>query len=279
MSATAPVRTLISKPPRQRVSVNGVAIGGQDILREARNHANEKPATAWQAAATALVVKELLVQEARRLGVSGDPASDGEGRMETDEEAAIRTLVEREVAVPEATAEECRRYYENHRSRFRSATLTEAAHILLAAAPEDGEARQAAAAMAQGFCDLLATEPGAFADLARQHSQCPSAGQGGSLGQLLPGSTVPEFESGIAGLEPGEISRNPVETRFGFHVVRVERRIEGRDLPFELVHDRIAAYLQDSAAHRAQAQYIARLVSAADIKGLDMAGAFEHRVH
>jgi peptidyl-prolyl cis-trans isomerase C len=279
MSATAPVRTLISKPPRQRISVNGVAIGSQDILREARNHANERPAEAWHAAATALVVKELLVQEARRLGISGAPASDGEGRTETAEEAAIRTLVERQVTVPEATVEESRRYYENHRARFRSATLTEAAHILLAAAPEDLEARQAAAASAQSLCDRLAADPDAFEALARQHSQCPSAGQGGSLGQLLPGSTVPEFETGMARLAPGEISRQPVETRFGFHVVRVERRIEGRDLPFELVHDRIAAYLHDAAAHRAQAQYIARLVSSADIKGLDMAGAADHRVH
>lgn len=279
MSATAPVRTLISKPPRQRISVNGVAIGGQDILREARNHTNERPAEAWHAAATALVVKELLVQEARRLGVAADPASDGEGRTETAEEAAIRSLVEREVSVPEATVEECRRYYENHRSRFRSATLTEASHILLAASPEDLDARQAAAATAQSLCDRLAADPDAFAALARKHSQCPSAGQVGSLGQLLPGSTVPEFENGIAALAPGETSRQPVETRFGFHVVRVERRIEGRDLPFELVHDRIAAYLQDAAAHRAQAQYMARLVSAADIKGLDMAGAADHRVH
>ncbi len=279
MSATAPVRTLIAKPPRQRVSVNGIAIAGQDILREARNHANERPADAWNAAATALVVKELLVQEARRLGVAGTPASDGEGRMETDEEAAIRTLVERAVTVPQASAEECRRYYENHRARFRSATLTEAAHILLAAAPEDLEARQAAAATAQSLCDRLTADPDAFADLAQAHSQCPSAGQGGSLGQLLPGSTVPEFETGLANLAPGEISRQPVETRFGYHVVRVERRIEGRDLPFELVHDRIAAYLHEAAGHRAQAQYIARLVSAADIKGFDMAGAADHRVH
>jgi len=279
MSATAPVRTLISKPGRQRVSVNGVVIGSQDILREARNHATERPAEAWQAAATALVVKELLVQEARRLGVAGAPASDGEGRTETDEEAAIRTLVERAVAVPEASAEECRRYYQNHRARFRSATLTEASHILLAAAPGDDEARKAASGLAQRLCDRLAADPEAFEALAREHSQCPSSGQGGSLGQLLPGTTVPEFETGIAALAPGGISQHPVETRFGFHVVRVERRIEGRDLPFELVHDRIAAYLHDAAAHRAHAQYIARLVSAADIKGLDMAGAFEHRVH
>jgi peptidyl-prolyl cis-trans isomerase C len=279
MTATAPVRTLISKPPRQRVSVNGVAVGSQDILREARNHAGERPADAWQAAATALVVKELLVQEARRLGVTGDPASDGEGRTETAEEAAIRHLVEREVVVPSASEEECRRYYDHHRTRFRSATLTEASHILIIAAPDDLDARRDAAAAAQSLCDRLAADPAVFAELARRHSQCPSAGQGGSLGQVLPGSTVPEFETALARIAPGETSRHPVETRFGCHVVRVERRIPGVDLPFEAVQARIAAYLHEAAAHRAQAQYIARLVSAADIRGLDLAGAADHRVH
>lgn len=274
---TAPTRTLISRPGRQRVSVNGVAIGGQDILREARNHATSTPAEAWQAAATALVVKELLMQEARRLGVAAEPLSDGEGRTETGDEAAIRALVEREVAVPEATEVECRRYYDNHRARFRSATLTEAAHILIPAPP--GEGRQAAEALAQELCARLAVVPEAFADLAREHSRCPSASQGGSLGQLLPGSTVPEFETGLEALAPGDISPSPIETRFGFHVARVARRIEGRDLPFELVHARIAAYLHEAAGHRATAQYVARLVSAADIRGVDLAGAADHRVH
>lgn len=276
---TAPTRTIISKPPRQRVSVNGVAIAGQDILREARNHAGEAPARAWHAAATALVVKELLGQEARRLGMAGTPMADGEGRTETAEEASIRALVEQEVSVPRATEEECRRYFANHRMRFRSATLSEASHILLAASPDDAEARRAAEAQAYDLCQRLAADPAAFEALARAHSHCPSAGQGGSLGQLQPGSTVPEFETALALLHPGETSARPVETRFGYHVIRLERRIDGADLPFEAVKGRIAAYLEEAAAHRAQAQYIARLVSAADIRGLDLAGAADHRVH
>ncbi len=279
MSATAPVHTLVSRRPRQPVSVNGVVIGRQDILREARNHADLPAAEAWQAAATALVVRELLTQQARRSGVTGVPATDGEGRTETDEEAAIRTLVEAAVTVPEATEEECLRYFAAHRSRFRSASLSEVAHILCAAAPGDGEGRAVAQALAASLCDALAENPAAFADLARQHSRCPSSGQGGSLGQIQPGSTVPEFEAALAAMTPGTISCEPVETRFGFHVIRLERRIDGVALPFEAVHDRIAGYLRAAAAHRAQAQYVARLVSAADIRGIALAGADQHRVH
>lgn len=279
MSVATPARSLRPTQGRGLVAVNGRTIPADAIRRETRNHQDLPPAEAWKAAATALVVKELLVQEARRLGISGEPASDGEGRTETAEEAAIRTLVEREVRVPEADEAECRRYYQANRRRFRSADLVEASHILVAAPPDDAEARREAEALATRLAAMLVVEPGRFAELARAHSQCPSGAQGGSLGQLSPGSTVPEFEAALAAMTPGIVAPRPVETRYGFHVVRLERRIEGRDLPFELVHARIAGYLARAASHRAQAQYVARLVSAADIRGLALAGAPDHRAH
>ena len=71
----------------------------------------------------------------------------------------------------------------------------------------------------------------------------------------------------------------PVATRYGFHVIRLDRKHEGQTLPYEVVADRIANYLCDSVRRRADAQYIARLVSAAYIEGIDLAGADSHRVH
>lgn len=278
MSTASPARTILPTQSRG-VSVNGKSVGRDAILREARNHQDLPPAEAWKAAASALVVKELLVQEARRRGIAGEPRDDGAGRRETEEEAAIRALVEDAVAVPEASEEECRRYYEANRRRFRSAMLVEASHILLAAAPEDAAARLAAQGEAKAVAAEACAYPQRFADLARRHSRCPSGGQGGSLGQLTPGSTVPEFEAALAGMQPGTVAPDPVETRFGFHVVRLDRRIEGRDLPFEIVRERIAGYLAMATAHRAQAQFVARLVSAADIRGVTLAGAEVHRVH
>ncbi len=105
-----------------------------------QHHAAPKPIAAWQQAARALVVRELLLQEARRVGIAPQPMSDASGRRETDEEAMIRGLIEREVTVPEPDEETCRRYYENNRARFRSADIYEAAHILFAALPADAQA-------------------------------------------------------------------------------------------------------------------------------------------
>src|SRR5690606_35843457 len=116
-------------------------------------------------------------------------------------------------------------------------------------------------------------------DLARTHSACPSAAQGGSLGQVSSEQTTPEFERALKALAPGGITPVPVETRYGFHIVRLDRRIDGQELPFEAVEQRIAEYLADSVRQRATAQFIARLVSTATVTGIDLPGAGEHRVN
>lgn len=266
-------------PKRDRIAVNGVAITRDRIARESQNHPSASPVKAWQAAAHALVVRELLLQEARRTGVVADPCDDGEGRRETEEEALIRTLIEQEVATPAADTDTCRRYYEQNRRRFRSADLFEAAHILIPAVQRDKQGYAAARTLAVDLIAQLRERPERFADLARAHSACPSAAQGGNLGQISTGQTTPDFERALQALAPGAMTQEPVATCYGFHVIWLVRRIEGRELPFEMVAERIADYLADSVRHRAIAQYIARLVSAATVTGIDMPGAAEHRVN
>lgn len=261
------------------VSVNGVVVPRAAIAREAQNHPALKPILAWQAAARALVLRELMLQQARRLAIAAEPAIDAQGRRETDEEALIRSLVEREIAVPQADEESCRRYYERNRRRFRSADLYEASHILFAAPAKDRTAfaqaqRDAAAVLAE-----LNDHPERFAELARVHSACPSGRQGGNVGQITAGQTTPEFEQALRALAPGALTDSPVATRYGCHIIRLDRRIEGRTLPFEWAHERIAAYLTERAQRTATAQYLARLVSGAEITGIALAGAEAHNVH
>ena len=71
---------------------------------------------------------------------------------------------------------------------------------------------------------------------------------------------------------PGSIGQVPVPTRYGFHIIRLDRKHDGRQLPFEVVADRIAEYLQERVRRRATAQYIARLASAAQIEGIELQG-------
>ena len=261
------------------ISVNGVGIARDAIVREMQHHPAPKPIAAWQQAARALVIRELLLQEARRLGVALQPASDGEGRRETDEEALMRGLIDREVTVPEPDDETCRRYYERNSARFRSPDIYEAAHILFAALPADSEAHARARDDAASVLAELREHPERFAELAQAHSRCPSAAQGGNLGQITNGQTTPEFEQALTALQPGQLCEAPVATRYGFHVIRLDRKHAGRILPYEIVGGRIADYLRESVRRRADAQYIARLVTAARIEGIELAGADALRVH
>jgi peptidyl-prolyl cis-trans isomerase C len=265
-------------PERSPVSVNGVAIPHEAIAREVQHHKASKPIEAWQAAARALVIHELLLQEARNLGIESSPRSDASGRRETEEEALVRALIDEEVTTPDPDEAACRRYYEQNRRRFRSEPIYEAAHILFAAWQGDTEAYAQAERGAASVLAELQSRPERFGDLARAHSACPSAASGGNLGQITEGQVTPEFAQALAVLAPGAISDTPVRTRYGLHVIRLERKIEGEELPFELVADRIADYLRDNVMHRAMAQYVARLVSKAQIAGIALAGAEAHRV-
>jgi len=269
--ATTPTRRRVGRPVP--VSVNGVAIKSADIARETQHHTSADPDEAWNLAARALAIRELLRQEADRLGVEAQPIEDEEGRRETPAEARDRALIEREVVVPEADDAACRRYFEQNRRRFRTPDLYEVAHILLPAAPGDAAARQAARDAAEVLIGELRERPADFAAMAARHSACPSSAQGGNLGQIGPGQTVAEFEAALQTMQPGANHPQPVETRYGLHIVRLERRIDGRELPYEAVRQRIADYLDEAVHRRALRQYVTMLAGRAVVTGVDLGGS------
>ncbi|MAM11134.1 MAG: peptidylprolyl isomerase [Rhizobiaceae bacterium] len=262
-----------ARPVFSEISVNGVAIAESAILAEAQNHPADNPGAALKAAAEALVIRELLLQKAAEQQVSGTPARTADGRNETAEDARIRALIEMAVDAPSADEPECRRFYENNRSRFRSEPIFEASHILVAANPADEAARRQARADAEQMISDLEAGVVRFGELARAHSACPSAEQDGNLGQLSPGSTVPEFEAVLMRLPEGEVTGSPVETRYGYHIIRMDRRIDGEQLPFEAVRPRIAAWLEAASWSKAVQQFIAVLAAEATIEGIEITGA------
>ncbi len=264
-----------SVPPKARpvlneISVNGVSIPEAEILAEAQNHPADTPGAALIAAARALVVRELLLQEAQRLEIEAPGAADTNGSAETPEDGMIRLLIEREICAPSAKEEECRRFYENNPARFRSEPIWEARHILLAASSENTATRATARETAERLIAHLIREPADFPALAAEYSACPSREQGGNLGQITRGSTVAEFEDALEAMREGELLCRPVESRFGFHVLFLERKIEGAQLPFEHVAERIAGWLEAASWSKAVAQYIALLAGRAGIQGIDI---------
>jgi peptidyl-prolyl cis-trans isomerase C len=176
--------------------------------------------------------------------------------------------------VPEAEDEACRRYYESNPDRFRSPDIFEASHILFPAPPGDEGARAAARAAAEATLKELERDPEAFARLAKERSaDSATTEQGGALGQITRGQTTPEFEACLSSLAPGETCREPVETRFGFHVIRLDRARRGRPLSYAMVRERVAEYLHDRAWSLAVRQYMKILIGKASIEGIALEGA------
>ncbi len=260
----------------EAISINGTRISEAAIAAEMQHHPAASPEESRRSAARALAVRALLLCRAAELGLMPAPEADESGKRETDEDALIRQLLEREVKVPAPDEESCARYYQNNRDRFKSPDIFEASHILLTAARSDAEAYDRAVRRAEAVIGTLQQNPSAFEDLARELSDCPSAAQGGNLGQIARGQTTPEFETFLFSLEEGQLCPVPVKTRYGVHVLKLHRRIAGKLLPFELVKGRIAGFLSESVWRSAVAQYINLLIADAGIQGLEPAAAPAH---
>jgi len=249
------------------VSVNGVQIAPEAMAQELQYHPAESREEAVFLAARALVIRELLQQRIRELGVLLEV-----GAGENEEEAATRLLLEREVKVPDCDEATYVRYFESNRGRFHSAPLLAVRHILLECAPDDAEARHVAHSQAEVLLLSLQESPASFADLALKYSACPSKAQGGSLGQVSKGQTVPELERQLFTLAPGLASK-PLESRYGWHVICVDQRIEGQPLPYEAVATAIRTQLQQGVWQKALVQYLQTLIGAADVRGIALQGA------
>lgn len=259
-------RRPLNAPP---IFVNGVAIDEAAIAQEAQNHRAQSGAEARAAAARALVIRELLLQRARELALSPAPLRDAQGREETDDEALIRQVLEAEAPVQEPTDEECRRVYDAAPQRFTPPPAYEASHILVA--PAEQSERAWADAERAALQLVAALQDGAdFAVLASKVSDCPSRAEGGALGKLRPGDLARELEEVLLALKVGAAAPMPVRTKFGWHVVRLDRRSEAQVAPYESVRRFIAAALRDRASVATSARYLRALAADAEIEGLTL---------
>ncbi len=249
------------------IRVNGVEIPEQAIAAEMQYHPAASIDAAYLQAARALTVRELLLQQAGRLGLDRPKSEADSG--ETGDDARIRLLIEQEVETPKADDDACRTYYDNNRHKFRTQVLLVASHILLPAPPDDVQARREARRQADAILAELERSPETFEQLARTRSACPSGKEGGSLGQLTHGQTCEEFERQVFCLPQG-LCPKPLETRYGYHIVRIDRRVEGKSLDYQMVSDKIARYLDERVERKALSQYIHYLAGEAEIEGINL---------
>jgi peptidyl-prolyl cis-trans isomerase C len=244
------------------ILVNQTTIPEQTILAEMQYHPAESQRDALIKAAESLIIAELLKQRANSLNIT--LCDDETLASEND---YLEALIEHEIDIPVAAQKECAHYFEQNKKRFTSSPILEVQHILIAAAPEDENGRIEAKLKADEL--IIQLHKGkSFEEVAALESDCPSKNEGGDLGQISRGQTVPELERQLMLASVGLLAR-PIETRYGFHVAKINRITPGSQLELTDVEDSIAQYLNEKVRRKAIAGYIQNLISDAEIEGYD----------
>ncbi|BAP44861.1 PpiC-type peptidyl-prolyl cis-trans isomerase [Pseudomonas sp. StFLB209] len=244
--------------PLPVIMVGDTPLTEADIAQETPFHPASSLADAQQQAARALVVRELLAQRAAQLGLAGN------------DDQAIAQLLEHELQVPQPDQDACRRYYQTHTQRFALPARLQLRHILLPAAPDDAQARDAQYRLGETLLSELAEQPQRFTELAQRHSACPSKDQGGELGWLRDGQTVAELDQAVRRLPVGLHDR-PLASRYGWHLVWIDGRQDSQPMPFEQVVDRVQHSLHEEATRNALREYLLALEAEFGVKGFSLA--------
>ena len=179
---------------------------------------------------------------------------------------------------PQVTDAEILQYYNDNQANYRVDAQVKVRHILISVDPNAGAAADAAAkAKAQSILDQLQKDDGKdFAELARKYSDDPgSKDQGGELGWIKHGVTVPAFDSVAFAQKPGQIS-GLVRTQFGYHIIQTEDKQEAHLKPLSEVKSAITDILTKQKEAQAEQAFAQQLATRAQKVGLAQAAADDH---
>ena len=150
-------------------------------------------------------------------------------------------------------------FYEMHRDRFEQPERRGARHILITINPDYIEnTKSAALARAEKIVKKLGGKNNRFASLARKHSECPTALEGGKLGTVTRGQLFPELDAELFEMREGGISR-VVESEIGFHVLWCEKITPAKSIPLSKARPRIQQILEERKRRNCQKNWLADL--------------------
>ncbi len=253
------------KPPATApASVNGITIqaAGEELSEQ------DLRERAWA---------ELLRQEAVRRELLPRHADLEAPALSIGDQRVIETMLDTAVQVPSPSAEECHRYYEARKEQFVEGRLVHARHILFAVT-SGVDVHALSRRAEQALIELTrSADTARFAQLAAELSNCPSGAEGGDLGWFASHDCAEELTKELfhykdathgLGLHP-----RLVHSRYGFHIIEVLDRKDGRQLRFDEVQDRISTQLAQQARARALHQFMQLLAGAALVEGVSLDGA------
>lgn len=189
-------------------------------------------------------------------------------KSQIGDDVKIRQLLDQVTeGIKKPESAEVKKYYDEHLDEFKQQESVEASHILVSTKDITDEAELAAKKKSvEDIKKQLAEKKGEnFAELAAAHSDCPSKAQGGSLGEFAKGQMVPEFEKAAFSQEVGVIG-DPIKTDFGYHIIKVTGKKEGKQLPLEEVQDDLATNLFEQKKGEKIETFVTGLRDAAKIE-------------
>lgn len=178
----------------------------------------------------------------------------------------IKTLIDKEVVHKISLSDEqVRAFYDDNPNLFRRPEQVKASHILIQVPENADEAKKAQALATIQALKARIDNGEDFATLAMEHSEGPSKTKGGDLGFFGREQMVKPFSDAAFALQPGQVS-GVVQTRFGYHLIRVTERQAEQTMAFNDVKDSISARLRQEQERKKLDAYLEKLKEHADIK-------------
>ena len=180
-----------------------------------------------------LIGQKLFLMDATRNLYEAEPAFKAELKR-TKEMLLTNYAIEKAIANVRVTEADAKKFYDENPDQFKGEATVNASHILV----ESEET-------ARSILEQIQSGAITFEDAAKQNSTCPSGQEGGCLGDFGRGQMVPEFDQACFSMEIGEL-RGPVQTQFGYHLIRLNSKTEAATVPFDqLKEDIIRKLTQD----------------------------------
>ena len=191
-------------------------------------------------------------------------------RKELEKGAKVNKLVEQACAgVPDPTEDEVAKFFEAHKAEFVVPHQVLCQHILVKGSDD------AALDKIKAIRERIVSGKSDFAAEAKEHSDCPSGAEGGSLGWFGRGMMVPEFDKVAFEMKKGEVS-GVVSTQFGYHIIYKAEEKGGGEQTLVDVHDQIKDLLRHEARGRAMDSFVAELKANAKIEYRECCGRHLH---
>ena len=173
-----------------------------------------------------LINQKLLLLDATRNLYEREPEFKAE-LARVKEDLLINYAINKAVSGVRVTDAEAKEFFDANPEQFAGEKTVNASHILVA---DEAQAAEILAKINAGEIS--------FEDAAKEYSSCPSSAEGGCLGDFGHGQMVPEFDQACFSMAEGEIA-GPVQTQFGFHLIKLNKINEAEPMQFEQVKEQL----------------------------------------